>query len=180
MRSHGLAWPDRADLSGRVVADRKHEIERFGSGAGELVPTFRSKVLGRIVLPLQELERVGVYFAFRKASRTEALEFSVTKSIQDGLRENAASGVARTQKKDVVRLVGHISPVASSPRCHLAFFEHGPIGLQSLHALLLLLVARLGSAIAGWQSAEHDPPPAVQQLSVKYATREFIAAKSAA
>jgi hypothetical protein len=51
--------------------------------------------------------------------------------------------------------------------------------VQTFHALFLL-APRLGSTTAGWQSAAHDAPLAVQQFSVKYPTREFIAAKSAA
>ena len=39
MRGHRLARPDRADLGGRVVADREHEIELRCAGLGELLPT---------------------------------------------------------------------------------------------------------------------------------------------
>ena len=73
MRCHGLAWPDRTNLTGRVITYGEHEIERFRSRNGELIPALRTKVFRRIVLPLQKFERVRMHFAFRKAARTEAL-----------------------------------------------------------------------------------------------------------
>jgi hypothetical protein len=51
--------------------------------------------------------------------------------------------------------------------------------VKAFHALLLFLV-RFGSTAAVVQSAAHEVPLAVQQLSVKYPTSDFIAAKSAA
>src|SRR5258708_21231387 len=36
VRRHGLAGPDRADLVGRIVADREYEIELWRLGRGEL------------------------------------------------------------------------------------------------------------------------------------------------
>jgi hypothetical protein len=53
------------------------------------------------------------------------------------------------------------------------------VDVKAFHALLLFLV-RFDSTAAGLQSAMHEPPLAVQQLSVRYPTSKFIAAKSAA
>jgi hypothetical protein len=48
------------------------------------------------------------------------------------------------------------------------------------YALLRLRATGFGSTTAGGQPVEHDAPPAAQQFSVKYATSELMAAKSAA
>jgi hypothetical protein len=53
------------------------------------------------------------------------------------------------------------------------------VNVKAFHARLLCLV-RFGSTAVGSQAAAHEAPLAAQQLSVKYPTSAFIAAKSAA
>ena len=38
MGSHGLSWPYRADLLGRVIANRKDKVELGRAGQGEFIP----------------------------------------------------------------------------------------------------------------------------------------------
>jgi hypothetical protein len=56
----------------------------------------------------------------------------------------------------------------------------GYVNVQAFHTRRLFPAARFGSVTVGWHSAEQEAPVAVQQLSVRYPTSEFIAAKSAA
>ena len=103
MRGHRLTRPHRADLAGRVVADREDEVEPGCARLGELVPVLAAQTIGRHPVPRQQLERERIHPARRMGARAEGAEASGADLPQDGLRHDAARGVAGAEKQDVER-----------------------------------------------------------------------------
>src|SRR6202035_3228793 len=68
MRRHGLARPDGADFTGRVVADGENEIDQRRSRRRELIPALASKIIRWQIRALEQFDGHRMYLTFREAS----------------------------------------------------------------------------------------------------------------
>ena len=106
VRRHRFSRPDRAHLTGRVVADSENEIDGRRAGSCKLVPTLASQVLCWEIHALEQLDSHRVHLASGKASRTESAEPTLTPVIEKRLGEDAPRRVARAQEQDVIDTIG--------------------------------------------------------------------------
>src|SRR5262245_51865840 len=98
VRRHRLARPGRADLAGRVVTYREHEVERRSSGLSEFVPALAAQPARLVPACTQHLERHRMDLTVRIAACTVGLKTSVPGAIQDRLGEDAARGIAGAEE----------------------------------------------------------------------------------
>lgn len=98
MCRHGLTRPDRKDFAGRVVVERKHEIELRRVGLSELILRFRTKAGCVVAEILQEPESLGVHSPLGLAAHAVGAEFARAYPIQDGFGENRTRRIAGTKE----------------------------------------------------------------------------------
>src|SRR5574337_181645 len=106
VRADRMAGPDRANLSGGVVANGDDDIHRRRAGPGELVPALAAQRRAVAEL-LRQLRRDRLHRAAGKAAGTEGAETALTKHVEHGLGHHAARGVARAQEQYVARAWRH-------------------------------------------------------------------------
>src|SRR5262245_26394526 len=94
MGRHRLSRPHRAGLSCRVVADRKHEIERRRTWLCKLVPRLRAKARYVVAQALQQLDGMRVDLAFGLAAGAERPQSSLPELAEDGLGHDRAGRIA--------------------------------------------------------------------------------------
>src|SRR5688500_7464453 len=102
VRRHGLAGKDRADLAGRVVADRDHEVDRRSALARELLPALAAHAVDRVPVAHQHIDGERVHATRRVAAGAERLEAAAAQRIEDRLGDDRARRVGGAEEEDSV------------------------------------------------------------------------------
>jgi len=82
VRSDRVTGPHGADLAGRLVADRDHEVHDRSARLRELAPRLAARLVDRDVMPPQRLERQRMHLVLRMTPRTEAAGAVLAAGIQ--------------------------------------------------------------------------------------------------
>jgi len=101
--SHRLPGPVWARLAGGLVADGEHEVEQGRIRLGELIPILAAQPFGRNMVALKQFQGERVYCPLGVAAGTESLELAAADAqvVHDGLGQDRAGGVSRTQEQHV-------------------------------------------------------------------------------
>lgn len=102
MGRHGLAWPDRTDLFGRVIANCENKMEFRRSEFGKFVPILAARPIGRQFRVLQLLQRLGMNTSCSMASCAVGGEVRETPLVHDGLRHDGPGRIPSAEKQDVI------------------------------------------------------------------------------
>ena len=98
---HRLAGPHRTDFLGRMVTDRKHEVEVRRTWRREFVPALGPKTLNRQMVLYQSRDSQRMHRTTWVTAAAECMEPPLAVMTQQHLRHNAARRVAGAEKQDV-------------------------------------------------------------------------------
>ena len=105
MSADRLSRPYRADFARGPVAEREHEVQCRCARCREFGPILRSEMIDAVIATLQDLERMGVDGAGRKAPGTEAAESRSPDPLHQALGHDAAGGVSGAEEQHVATLL---------------------------------------------------------------------------
>lgn len=102
MRSNRLAWPHRAGFTRGLIADANDKIHGWGILAAELIPALGSQIRYGMLKPSQQRQCMRVDAAGRMTAGAIGRKTTLSDAIEDGRCHDAATGIAATQKQDVI------------------------------------------------------------------------------
>src|SRR5262249_35159090 len=112
MRGHWLSRPVRAHLPRRVVADRKHEIERWRTRGRELIPALAAQSSCGKIHVLEQFSGYWMHRALRMTAGTVAPEAAAPPMVNQRFGQDAPGRIAGAKKKHVINSLGHCYPVS--------------------------------------------------------------------
>jgi hypothetical protein len=95
VRGHGLARPQRTGLLGRIVANCKNEVHRWGAGTRKFIPTLASQTLNRYMSRLELLQSFGPNRGRWMTSGTVGGEPIADFVVQNGFGHDGTRRVSR-------------------------------------------------------------------------------------